>query len=81
MSQTDKPIQLLRVVGQFGLDCNTQGFGIPKGFNLVAVGELRDAHGWRINILVDPEGSNVRCKCRPQVGSPLGVVDPTWPSR
>ena len=28
------------VVGQFGLDCNSQGFGIPKGFNLVAVGEL-----------------------------------------
>lgn len=27
------------VVGQCGLDCNSQAFGIPKGFNLVAVGE------------------------------------------
>jgi len=27
----------------------------PEGFNLVAVGELRDAHGSLINILVDPE--------------------------
>jgi beta-lactamase class A len=33
----------------------SQAFGIPKGFNLVAVGELRDAHGSRINILLDPE--------------------------
>jgi len=54
MSLTNRPIRLLRVVGQFGLDCNSQASGIPKGFNLVAVGELRDAHGWRINILVDP---------------------------
>ena len=52
MSLTNRPIQLLRVVGQFGLDCTSQAFGIPKGFNL-AVGELRDAHGSRINILVD----------------------------
>ena len=29
-----------KVVGQFGLNCNAQAFGIPKGFNLVAVGEL-----------------------------------------
>ena len=55
MRLTNRPIQLIGVVGQFGLDCNSQVFGIPKGFNLVAVGELRDAHGWRINILVDPE--------------------------
>ena len=41
-------------MGQYGLDCNSQAFGIPKGFNLIAVGELRDAHGSRINILVDP---------------------------
>ena len=43
------------VAGQFGLDCNSQAFGIPKGSNLVAVGELCDAHGSRINILLDPE--------------------------
>ena len=45
----------LCVVDQFGLDCNSQAFGIAKGFNLVAVGEPRDAHGSRINMLVDPE--------------------------
>ena len=28
------------VVGQFVLDCYSQALGIPKGFNLVAVGEL-----------------------------------------
>ena len=49
---------------QFGLDCNSQEFGTPKGFNLVAVGELCDAHGSRISILLDPEkgqtfGANV----------------------
>ena len=54
----------LRGIGPFGLDCNSQAFGIPKGLNLVAVGELRDAHGSRINILPDPEkgqtcGANV----------------------
>ena len=48
-------------MGQFGLDCNSQAFGIPKGFNLVAVGELRDAHGSRINILVDPEKGQTFC--------------------
>ena len=42
-------------MGQFGFDCNSQEFGIPKGFNLVAVGELRDAHGSGVNILLDPE--------------------------
>jgi len=43
------------MVGQFGLDCNSQAFGIPKGINLVAVVELPDADGSLINILVNPE--------------------------
>ena len=55
----------IRVVGQFELDCNSQAFGILKGFNLVAVGELRDAHGWRINILLDPERVKPSGKCEP----------------
>src|SRR2546422_7329124 len=72
MRLTNRPIQLMRVVSQFVLDCNSQAFGIPKGFNLVAVGELRDAHGSRISILVDPENSILS---KSKMEEALGMVE------
>jgi hypothetical protein len=40
--------------GRFGFDCNSQTFGILKGFNLVAVGELATPTDHGANVLVDP---------------------------
>ena len=51
--------------GQFGLDCNAQRFEIPKGLNLVAVGELATPTDRGQTFYLTLKGVKPSCKCDP----------------